>query len=246
MQSKFYNDEEAMPAEERRRYYDEKVHWIVDYAYRNAPAMRRKLDEAAVRPSDIHSVADLEKVPVTTLEEIIESQKADPPFGGLIVGAPDTFVRLCMGMGTEIWPMSVSGTMHEMVAKTYYAAGVRKGDIMLNVIPYHPIYSGWVVDAGCQRLGVTVIPAGWGDTDRTVEMLRRLRPTVYQGIGNSLIALIRRAEELGYDVREESPLRLAIVGGEKLSTSVRASLEADYGIVVRETYAVGRGAMAYE
>jgi len=246
MDTSFYSDEEGMPGEQRQKYYNEKIRWIVEHAYRNSPAMKRKLDQADIKPSTIRNERDMQQIPVTTLEEIIELQKANPPFGGLMTVPPNSFTRLCMGMGTEIWPMSSSGIMHEMVAKTYYAAGVRKGDIMLSTIPFHPIYSGWVVDAGCQRLGVTLIPAGWGNTERTVEMMRRLKPTVYQGIGNSLIEIIRKSEELGYNLRRDFPLRLAIVGGEKLSTSLRSSLENDYGITIRDSYAVGRGAMAYE
>lgn len=43
--------------------------------------MRRKFDEAGVDPSQLRSLNHLEKIPVTTRDEFIASEGANPPSG---------------------------------------------------------------------------------------------------------------------------------------------------------------------
>jgi phenylacetate-CoA ligase len=82
MGSPYYDELENMPYKKRQEYYDDKVRWIVEHAYRNAPTVRAKMDQAKVAPSDIKSVKDLEKIPITTKDDLLRLQKEDPPFGG--------------------------------------------------------------------------------------------------------------------------------------------------------------------
>ncbi len=52
------------------------------YAYEKAPAIKKKLDQAKVKPGDIKTVKDLEKLPITEKADLIGLQKKNPPFGG--------------------------------------------------------------------------------------------------------------------------------------------------------------------
>ena len=55
---------------------------IINHGYENAPALRKLMDEAGVTPTDIQSVADLPKIPITSKDQLAKMQAADPPFGG--------------------------------------------------------------------------------------------------------------------------------------------------------------------
>ena len=73
-----------MPFEERKRYFDQKAKWIVDYAYKNSPRIEERLDKAGVSPSQINCVKGLEKIPVLHRAELIKLQRDEPPFGGFL------------------------------------------------------------------------------------------------------------------------------------------------------------------
>ena len=246
MERRFYDDKEAMPPDKREEYYNERVRWVVEYAYKNAPAVREKLEQAGVHPSQISKVEDLQRIPITRVADLVEAQRVNPPFGGFLAVPANSLKRIFMAMGPEIIPMGFSGTFYEVVAKAFYAAGMRKGDIILNTMPYHPTYAGMVGDEGAGRLGVTVIPSGPGNIDLKIETMQRLKPTVCFGTPSFLMAMIKRAEELGYDFRRDFTLRITPVGGEKVAPSLKRVFEEDYKLSVTEMYAVsGVGVVAY-
>nr|NIN67625.1 phenylacetate--CoA ligase family protein [Anaerolineae bacterium]NIN97705.1 phenylacetate--CoA ligase family protein [Anaerolineae bacterium]NIQ80692.1 phenylacetate--CoA ligase family protein [Anaerolineae bacterium] len=63
---------------------DERLRHIIQHAYANAPAVKEIMDEAGVSPDDIHTVADLDQIPVTSKDRLVELQMANPPFGGFL------------------------------------------------------------------------------------------------------------------------------------------------------------------
>jgi len=58
MERKFYDDIEAMPPDKKEKYYNQKVHWIAEYAYNIAPAIREKPEQAGVHPPQINRVKE--------------------------------------------------------------------------------------------------------------------------------------------------------------------------------------------
>lgn len=242
MERSFYDDKEAMPPDEREKYYNKKVRWVVEYAYKNAPAVREKLEQAGVHPSQVNKVEDLQRIPITSVANLIEAQRVNPPCGGYLAVPVNSLNRVFMAMGPEVYPMADT----KIVARGFYAAGMRQGDIVLNAMPYHPTYAGLLIDDAAGHLGITVIPSGPGNTDLKIEALQRLKPTVYTGTGSFLMSIIKRAEELGYDFRGFA-LRIAILGAEKVSPSLKKVLRDDYKISDSETYGVGGvGIAGYE
>ena len=79
MERRFYDDKEAMPPQQRKKYCHERLRKVVRYAYENAPAMKNKLDEAGIDPSGIQTVKDLEKIPVTNKSELHKLQRESLP-----------------------------------------------------------------------------------------------------------------------------------------------------------------------
>lgn len=56
-----------------RDYQNARLRKIVRYSYDHIPAYRKKYDAHGITPSDIHSVEDLPKLPLTTREEMQEN-----------------------------------------------------------------------------------------------------------------------------------------------------------------------------
>lgn len=221
---------EMMSHDERRKYYDQKVKWVVKYAYKNSPAMKNKLDQAGIGPLQIRSSKDLEKVPITIKEELIELQKKDPPFGGLLAVPVEKVWKFFYSTGPIFDGIGDSKEFWHRMKKVFYNVGFRKGDVVLITFSYHLIPASWGADEALRQLGVTVIPGGIGNTEDQVEVARKLGATGYIGTPSFLITLIKSAEKLGYDFRRDFKLRRAAVGGEPLTSALRNQLENIHGI----------------
>ena len=74
---------ERRSAQERMEH-EERLRWLVTYAYEKSLAIKSKFDEAGVFPSQIRSIKDLELIPVTTKDEFLILQRSNPPWWGFL------------------------------------------------------------------------------------------------------------------------------------------------------------------
>ncbi len=213
-----------------------KIREQIAYAYEHAPAVRRKMDAAGIRPGQVRSVADLEGIPVTSKEELAQLQRADPPFGGFLAVNPGELKHIFISPG-PIYDPGGQESFHtgNWARELLRSFGLGPGDVALNTYSYHLVPAGMGLDELLCSLGITVVPGGVGNTDVQVQVLRDLRVSVYCGTPSFLMTLLRRAEEMGMSPREEFSLRAAILGAEMLPSSLRKELEG-YGIQPIETY----------
>ncbi len=228
MREELYSPEEAMPPEERERYYNEKVRQVVQFAYEHAPATKDRLDKAGVKPSQIRTTRDLELISPITRDEVIELQKANPPFGGLLAVAKESLYMVVYSPGPLYFPFS-SPEYARPALKTLHAAGMRKGDMVICSLP--TLYGVGSLFHDVSRLGqMVLIPAGPGNTEVQVNLIGDLGITGYVGYPSFLMIMVKKADELGCDLRKEFKLRHAIICGEPVLPEVRKTLEQDCGI----------------
>ncbi len=90
---------ETLLSEDRAKHLSERLRHIVRHAYANAPAVKSILDAAGVSPDDIQTLADLDKIPVTSKDKLVELQAADPPFGGFLAVPLDTLQHVFLSPG---------------------------------------------------------------------------------------------------------------------------------------------------
>ena len=133
-----YYDEalETMPAAKRAQVQREMLRATVLHAYEHAPATRRKMDDAGVRPGDVKEPADLRRIPVTRKADLKHIQKGEPPFGGLAAVPPRAMRRIYVSPGPTFDPEGRDAT-HWRWEKPFIAAGFREGDIVQNTFMYH-------------------------------------------------------------------------------------------------------------
>lgn len=235
---------EAMPPKEREKYFRDKLTWIVSYAYENAPAMRQKLDEAGVDPKRVRSVEDLVKVRITRKEELMEKQRASPPYGGYVSKTARRIQRAVVAPGPVFMPYSPPHRL--TMAKVLFTMGIVRGDLVDNTLAYN-LMPGLAADDALRLLGATVIPMGVGNTELHVQAIRDLKITGFIGTPSFLMNIIKRAEERGYDFRRDLSLRKALSVAEPLYPSLRRSFEQDYAISITDNYgATELGLLGYE
>jgi len=245
-QGDFFDELETMPAEVREQYHNEKLSQAVDHAYRNAPAVREIFDGSAIKPGEIRTVKDLEKVPIIRKSDVIERQRLKPPYGGFLAIHPEDVERVFISPGPIYEPLHSAAV--KWFAKSFYAAGFRKGDVVINTFTYHMSPAGILFHEALRDCGATVVVTGTGNTEIQIETMLHLKVTGFVWTPTFLVSLIKRAEEMGHNFRQDFVLKRAWFTGEMLSPSVRQLLEKEYKIDTRQAYAVTEpgGAIAYE
>ncbi|XUX01397.1 MAG: AMP-binding protein [Dehalogenimonas sp.] len=241
-----YDKIESVSSSERNDYLDARLRKAVFRAYRGAPASRAMMLMAGVRPSEIKTVADLEKLPITRKSDLIEAQKTAPPYGGFYIGKPKDVERIFISPGPVYEPLHSSKI--EWFARSFWAAGFREGDIVINTFTYHLSPAGTLFQEGLRDCGATVIVAGSGNTEIHIKAMKDLGVNGFVGTPSYLMSLIKKIEENGGNFRNDFHIERAWFTGEMLSPSMRQILERDYRIDTYQAYAVTEpgGALAYE
>lgn len=242
----FFDELEGMSPEERERYQGQKLRETVEHAYRSAPSAKEIFDRAGVSLPEVRSAKDLEKLPITRKPDLIELQRTKPPYGGFLAIPPEEVDRVFITPGPIYGPHQTEKI--SWFGKTFYAAGFRKGDVVINTPTYHMSPAGILFHEGARACGATVIPTGVGNTDAQIKTMLDLKVTGYAGMPSFLMTIIKRAEEMGHNFRKDFALRRAWFTGEMLAPSMRKALEEDYGIATFQCYAVTDlgGCVAYE
>jgi phenylacetate-CoA ligase len=197
---------------------------------------------AGITAAKLRSRADLAAIPVLRKAELKELQAARPPFAGLSTAKLVGVGRLFTSPGPIYEPEGTSldwwGT-----ARALFAAGIRRGDVVLNTFAYHLTPGGFILDAGARALGCPVIPAGPGNKEAQLDLIGHYRPRAYVGTPDFLKILLDAGVEAGRDV---SSIERALCSGAALPPSLRAELEGR-GVGVRQAYAIADvGLVAYE
>jgi phenylacetate-CoA ligase len=242
----FDEAQERMTPEEREAFRRRILSNVVRHAYENAPATRRKMDEAGVRPAEVQDVADLAKIPLTRKADLKSIQKSELPFGGLAALPPRAMRRIYVSPGPTYDPEGREET-HWRWEKAFVAAGFRPGDIVQNTFMYHFSPAGLMFDEALTRIGCTVIPAGVGNTELQAQVMRDLAVTGYVGTPSFLMTILEKGREMGIAPGDGLFLQVALVAAEMLPESLRRRFEEEFGIQVRQAYGTAdAGSLGYE
>lgn len=217
---------ERMTPDERQKHIEQKMREIIAYAYERAPAVKERLDKAGVKPEDIRTVKDLEKIPLLRKDDLIALQKANPPFGGYLAVPMDSLERIYQSPGPIYDPQRKRG----FGIGAGLGPDFGKGQIVMNTWSYHITPAGLGVDQALRNLGFTVVPTGTGNTELQVQIMHDLKVHGFVGTPSFLKTIIDKAEEMGYDFKRDFNLKWAMVGGEMGGEPLRKLFQEKYGI----------------
>lgn len=236
----YFDDLETRNAAEREADFFARLPGFLKEATANAPGLARWLE--GIDLDAVTSRAALSRLPVLRKSELLERQRAEPPFGGFVNPAALKGNRVFMSPG-PIWEPQGFGSDPWQAARAFFSAGVRPGDVVHNAFAHHMTPGGFILDEGARALGCTVFPAGTGNTDMQVEAARALRPRVFCGTPDFLKIILDRAAEMGEPL---TSFQLGLVSGGALFPSLRAEYR-ERGITVLQCYATAEfGVIAYE
>jgi phenylacetate-CoA ligase len=243
----FKKNLETIPHKKRLEYLNQKLRGIIQYAFKNSVAFKNKMDSVGLKPKDIQTIKDLEKIPITKKADLVELQKRNPPFGGFEAVPIETLRRIYVSPGPILEPGEAE---YEDLgwAQAMFAAGFRPGDIVMNTFSYHMVPFGMqMVDNSLRQAGCIVVPTGVGNTEQQVNIMKSLRVNGYCGTPSFLLNLAEKAEEMGLDCRKDLNLQVAFVAAEMLPESLRSKLEEKFGMKIRQSYGTADiGCLGYE
>jgi phenylacetate-CoA ligase len=215
---------EKLPIAEREKIMNEKLCRLVAYAYRNAPAVKERFDGVGLKPDEVCGMRDLEALPILRKDDLVELQKKHPPFGGYLAVPMESLERVFQSPGP------INDPARRIKAGSEYA-DFGKGQIAMNTWAYHLSPGGFIIDQMLHNMGCTVFPAGPGNTDLQLQIMRSLGISGFVGTPSFLNTLIKRAEELGFDFKKDFNLKWAMAFGEMGGDALRKTFKEKYGIV---------------
>ncbi len=214
---------------------------LVVHLAENAPGFAARIKAAGLTLDDLRNPKALDALPVVRKDDLVESQAANPPFGGFLACAPGELKRIFQSPGPIYDPESRVADYWRW-APALRAAGFQPGEVVLNAFGYHLTPAGAMFEEGLWAVGCTVIPGGVGNQESQVRILHDLEVTGYTGLPSYLKALLDKANELGLSLK----LNKAFVTAEPLPPSLRAALN-EQGVTVRQGYGTAEcGNLGYE
>jgi phenylacetate-CoA ligase len=237
--SEYFDQLETRDPALRERDLMERLPALVAAALK-APGWAKHL--AGADAKNVTSREALAKLPVFRKSDLPALLKADPPFGGLLPEPVSSYARLSVSPGPVFQP-EADGPDGWRIARGLFAAGIRKGDIVLNTFSYHLTPGGLMLDQGARALGCPVIAAGPGNTEQQLIVIEALKPVAYTGTPDFLKILRDAWIAAG---KGEFPIKKAVVSGAAFPPSLQAEVKS-WGIDAYQIYAVGDlGGVAYE
>jgi phenylacetate-CoA ligase len=227
---------EKASVDELRALQLKRLKATLQHAYANSPSYKRKFDAAGVHPEDCRSLADLAKFPFTTKADLREGY----PFGMFAVPR-EQCVRIHASSGTTGKPTVVGYTRNDIetwsavMARSIRAAGARPGEMVHVSYGYGLFTGGLGAHYGAEKLGLTVVPFGGGQTERQVQLIHDFKPDIIMVTPSYMLAIADEFERQGLDPRESS-LRLGIFGAEPWTNDMRAKIEQRLGMDAVDIY----------
>jgi phenylacetate-CoA ligase len=214
----------------------ERLKLSLGHTYDNVRHYRAACERAGVHPHDVRELADLARFPFTCKQDL----RDDYPYGCLAVPI-ENVVRIHASSGTTGKSTVALYTRRDvrlwsgLMARSMHAAGVRRADKVLVSFGYGLFTGGLGAHYGAERLGAAVIPMGGGNTERQVQLIEDLKPTVVMVTPSYMLVIAEEMARQGLDPRRSS-VRISMHGAEPWTQALRAEIEQRFDCDALDIY----------
>jgi phenylacetate-CoA ligase len=237
---------EARPWAQQLALDGESYRLQLDYLFERSDFYRDKLGAADVASAaEAGGLDDIAGLPFTEKDEIRATCTRDNPFGAHLCASPSEIVRTYSTSGTTGTPSYIpltAGDLDNWVtgsARSYAASGMAAGDPVVTTYNAGPFAAAAALDA-FERIGVSHIPVGTGNSERLMRAIDRLRPEAAVLTPSYAAYLVEWAAERDFDLPGSSVERVLVAGepggGEP---GFRAKLEQGWNASVTEAMGIG-------
>ena len=228
--SDFFNPEETFSRSELEALQLERLKSTVEHCMDSA-FYRKRFADNGLKPSDIRTLDDLQKIPFTTKQDLRDTY----PFG--IASSPlSDCIRLHSSSGTTGNPTVILHTRRDIeqwanaVARCLWMVGCRPEDVFQNTSGYGMFTGGLGFQYGAERLGMLTVPAAAGNTLRQLKFFTDFGTTVVHAIPSYAARIYEVMCEKGIDPHRDTKLRTLVIGAEPHSEDTRKRIEKMLGV----------------
>jgi phenylacetate-CoA ligase len=232
----FNAEYECMENEARKKLQLARLKNLAEMVYERVPFYRNKLAALGIKPSDIHSIADIAKLPFTTKDDLRDNYPH-----GLRACPQDRIVEVHMSSGTTGKPVVDEYTMkdidiwREAMSRTLAGAGCTRDDIVQNCYGYGLFTGGPGAHYGALNIWAEVLPMSSGNTDRQLMVMQDFGSTMLTCTPSYALYMAEEAVERGIDLRA-LPLNKGCFGAEPWSENMRKEIESRYSMKAYDIY----------
>lgn len=202
--------------EEIKAFQEERLRETIAYVYEHSAFYREMFDKAGIKPSEIQTLEDLRKLPLTSKNDL-QTRNND-----FICVEPSQIIDYVTTSGTLGEPVVFALTEADLDRLAYNEdssftmADCNKDDIMqLMTTIDRRFMAGLAYWMGARMKGMGVIRVGNGIPELQWNTINSIKPTLCMCVPSFLMKLIAFAEANGIDYRNSS-LKKAICIGEAL------------------------------
>jgi phenylacetate-CoA ligase len=228
---------ETMSRDNLKELQLEKLKKCVAYVYERIPHYKNKMDSMGLKPSDIKTLEDIKKLPMTTKDDLRDHY----PYGLFAVPMKDV-VRIHASSGTTGRATVVGYTRNvldlwsEVVARFISATGVTSEDIIQIAFGYGLFTGGFGLHYGMEKIGASVIPVSSGNTQRQIKIMQDFGTTTLICTPSYALYIVDAIKEEGLDPKKDLNLKYGLFGGEPWTNSMRVEIEKGLGILATDNY----------
>jgi len=232
----FEREAETLSREQLTRLQVDRLRAVVGRVAERVPFYRDHFAAAGVGSDDIHSLADLPRLPFTRKGDLRDNY----PFGLFAVPRGEV-VRIHASSGTKGKPTVVGYTAADIelwarcCARSLACAGVNPGDVVHNAYGYGLFTGGLGLHYGIERLGGTVVPASGGNTPRQLLLLQDFGARALCCTPSYALNIAGVMAASGLD-RTALRLEIGILGAEPWTEELRRRIERSLGIKALDIY----------
>ena len=234
-----WSKNETLSREELEKIQLERLIDTVNTVYEKVPYYRNKMIEAGVKPSDIKSLKDLQKLPFTTKQDMRDTY----PFG-LFAVDKDELVRIHASSGTTGKPTVVGYTKRDLdtwtecVSRIACMGGAEKSDVSQICFGYGMFTGALGLHYGLENIGSAIVPSSTGNSEKQIMYMKDFETTLLVATPSYALRLAEVASSMGVDIKKELKVKKAVLGSELMTDAMREEIHKVWGddVLVTSNY----------
>jgi len=236
MDNMFNPKMEKLPRKKIQEIQFKRLKETVHRVYDNVPFYQKKFKELKIKPDDIKTLDDIQKLPFTTKNDL----RDNAPFG-MMASSLNNCVELHASSGTTGVPVTVCYTRgdievwSEVMARCLSMSGLTKKDVFQNPIPYGTFTGAFGFHYGAQKVGAMVIPSGMGQSERQLKLMEYYGTTFISGVASYAMRLSQVANSLGVDLKKLK-VRNGLFGAEMFTPGLKKRIMDAWDMDVHDIY----------
>lgn len=233
----FWNQQvEMLPRPDMVAWQQDKLRQLMERVYEKSLLYNKKMTELEIQPADIHTMADLQKLPFTNRQDLVDNY----PYGLLVMPVSGTSHIHQTGEQSER-PVAMSYTRNDMamwselMARILVAGGINMTSVF-QVAVAGKRYSQYLgVHYGARQAGASLVPANGDDILSQITLMKNFGVTGIFALPEYLLEIGAEIEKMG-GATQELPLQVIFCDLQGKEQDVGQTVQQQYGVPVLEIY----------